>query len=796
MTDISISERLKNQTKGKIIEIPYGEFMEQVIIDKPVFIKASNSGITIVGPSPTVSILKKGIKLENINIICSDSNETCLQIKEKTEPEFINVCVRGNVAGIDGEEGTWDIPDVLDLAVIPERDTTNIFTIFSPVHGRIYPENIKAISCSPEKIKPGLNSLTLKIEEIQKGCLLNGNLVIETDVLHLKRRIVLTGNTLSPVDEIQTCEGKIIWKCQCPLNLLVLSNFPNGVQGSTFEIIIDEDKLGSKDFTIIIEGLPAGLKFSKNEYPRKITGIPQETGEFKLKFLFEKDTENWEYITSLIIEEKKIIPLTIRNIDEPLLFKVNEPARIKFDILSSNSPDISFGFEQPLPDTFSFDQTRRELTGTVSSPGKINLIALISDGENAIKVPLSIFFIPLNPISLISDKEASVLTSEDFCLSLIIEDFEVLDPEIIIKDLTLPDTINIEKLPDKYLLTGKIENPGDYLIDLFIRDCFNREANEQIRLTCNNKPEFILTWPEDHIIIEGKQGGEFTQQILARINQKIDPSIQYKCKSNLPEKFTFDKNGRLLGNFERELRFNLTAEAEYKRFSFQHDFQIEIKVIKSTFPTSKKSEPLSPIWGMKQNDKSSALTDDETNLDSKTAIDHRKKEDISGQPGQSSSKTSPPSKKAGPLSPIWGVSQKKENPDVNLEPVNEKFDTESDKQKRKNETSNKNQTPYNPSPLLKDYELADKINSHLEIGCLNLTYTSDLFTDTKIINKVIIEVRDLPPGLKYDEQSGKIKGTPLKSGTFTLGIYNQQGALIKLINLKIEKIKKTGSAFG
>ena len=306
---ISLKEQIKNTGKGGIIELRCGgEFVEQLVISKPVTIRSVSSHPTVVSGSPTITIQSKNVFLEKLNIVCNDAKEICLSVKNGLSPNLKDILVKGSVEGLEGEEGDWELPDVLDFGNLePNKAVKKKLMILCPVPAIIYSSKIPAVKCAPEALNPGFNEIEITIDEIVKSTLIYGVLIIETLSCKLKRKITLIGNTLKTEQIIEHPDNDFLWICPSFENIItsgIPESLPEGTQGQSYEYVLDEAALKCKKHDIQIEGLPTGLDYDFLSLFPAIRGTPSAAGEFELTFTFQKKSLKQTRSSKLKINQK------------------------------------------------------------------------------------------------------------------------------------------------------------------------------------------------------------------------------------------------------------------------------------------------------------------------------------------------------------------------------------------------------------------------------------------------------------------------------------------------------------
>ncbi|MDM8523866.1 hypothetical protein QUF80_10905 [Desulfococcaceae bacterium HSG8] len=326
----SLKEQIRNTGEGGILDIRYGgEFNEQLVITRPITIRSTGSLATIVAPSPTVTIRSMNVILENLNIVSHDAYGIALSSGENYKPCFRNVFIKGKTEGLEGEEGNWDIPDVLELPrIVPDTRDKRKIMLCCPVPAKIYPSEISVVHCHPKELMAGVSEIEIATDEIPRNTLITGDLIIETLNYKLKRKIAIIGNTLAqghntPEHEAAILVGEYLWRCKSvpgPVKTDMPGYLPKGTQGLNYTFVLDEDRLKTKGYTIRVKGLPDSLVFD-NSFFHTIRGIPENPGTFEITFEFEKDHQKHSFVSILEISEQRCEPAkdiirTLRNLPE------------------------------------------------------------------------------------------------------------------------------------------------------------------------------------------------------------------------------------------------------------------------------------------------------------------------------------------------------------------------------------------------------------------------------------------------------------------------------------------------
>ena len=578
----ALNDKIKKTKKGGILELAYGEFHEQVVLKNDITIRSNNIPVTVVGKSPTLSIESNNIILENINIVNTDDSGICLNVKKGCNPVFKNVLIKGKVVGLEDEEGDWDIPNVLELAIIPNQNTKNIFIINCPVPATIYPYELHCINCDSDSLDPGFNQIEISISELCENNLISGDLIIETRKHHLKRKIAVHGNTLNPIDDKNNYDGKCIWVCKsvnANINTKVLDKLPEGLQDKLYSFELDEDELNCKDYEISIEGLPNGITFNITSKPFKIEGTSKNHGKYQVCFSFRKEDFELKHVVELKIIEKQIIPLEISEFPQSIIKKEDELIEIKMKILASNSPNIKFIIEKELPEGLQLNDKTGEIKGKVIKHGTYDSVIKIEDDVNKLFKQINFTIVPKDLLRLESTKNYQVYIDDDINLPIHINDFINLSPEISFSIHPSATLIHIEKIKDCYLIKGTLSKLDEYKIQLNIRDIYDREINETILIKCIGKPQYNIKWHTvSPIECEGEKGKDYSQNIHAIVEDNPKIILKYECVEKIPTNIKLLENGLLTVTIDEESSWSIIVRAFSENSFSEKEFIIKTKI--------------------------------------------------------------------------------------------------------------------------------------------------------------------------------------------------------------------------
>ncbi len=581
MTKESLQYKIDSSKNGDVLEIPYGEFHESIIIKKPITIKGDRYPIAIAGGSPTVTIQSKDVVLDNVHIINSEDDGVCLSVQKDCKPNFKDVYLKGKVQGLEDEEGEWEIPNSLELSIIPEKTTINKFIISTPVPIKIYSSNLDDITCHPDKLQTGINEVEINIKEIRRGLLIHGDLVIETLRNKLMRKIAVSGNTINEHVDTSTFDGKLIWECESNeigINTVFLKNIPTGRLGNPYEFIVNIDDGDNCD--ISVDNLPDGLRFNSTIAPHKIQGIPRVYGSFNLKWMFKINEKEYERTAKLVVEDK--IPLKIEKLPDPIIIDENKPVNIQCKVVSSNSSDITYQLTDKLPRGLIFDDKTGIINGLIADHGKYKVALKISDGASDLVCNLNIFVLPEKPLKVNMEKIYRVYQKRDLVIPIVIENAEKLSPKVKLKNQ--PDKIYFDDT--SYHIKGILNDVKDYKFAIEVIDTYNRSITESLCIKCIDEPQIVWNTP-DTIEVAGIRGTNADCQIMATIIGNQKAQLKYSCISNMPHNIQLHENGFLNIKILYNKSEKVMIKAEYEVFFSEKEFKVETKIKKEL----KKSLP-------------------------------------------------------------------------------------------------------------------------------------------------------------------------------------------------------------
>lgn len=175
------------------INIPHGEYEGNFTVNVPCKIHGngalllSGSGTVLTINAPDVEI--SGLLAEHLDprvgtAVCAACTGTVLD----------GVTVSGCVVGIDGEDGYFGIPTVINVGAFPAESLCTVkIHIVIPTAARLV-SNADGVNVPSPELSAGENAVLIEIEPMKSGTILYGELMLETGV---KRRIYISGEAVS-----------------------------------------------------------------------------------------------------------------------------------------------------------------------------------------------------------------------------------------------------------------------------------------------------------------------------------------------------------------------------------------------------------------------------------------------------------------------------------------------------------------------------------------------------------------------------------------------------------------------
>lgn len=187
-----LQKMLDNAEMNGGIKLPHGEYEGNFTVSVPCTIHG-NGALLLCGKGTALTINAPDVKINDLLIehlsprvgtaLCSSCKGTILN----------NVTVSGKVIGIDGEDGYFGIPTVINIGAFPADTLCTVrIHIELPTSARLF-SNASGVNIPESELSAGGNTVLIEIGPMRSGTLLYGELSLETG---LKRRIYISGEAV------------------------------------------------------------------------------------------------------------------------------------------------------------------------------------------------------------------------------------------------------------------------------------------------------------------------------------------------------------------------------------------------------------------------------------------------------------------------------------------------------------------------------------------------------------------------------------------------------------------------
>jgi hypothetical protein len=215
MSTVDLQDRLDQLGDGETLKLdpPRNEFKGPLVIRKPVRIEGQHGTICAL-TGPILQIEAQGVVLRDLNVDVTgrdapvDGEEACaLVVGPRLFVELENVAVRGNVLGLEDEEGVWRCPHALQLGPLqPAINHEFKLSLVLPIPCTLESE-IDGLKVQPQDLPAGRITATLWLDGLPAGTRLRGRLLLRTR--RLLRRIAVFGHFQ---DGGVLGNGQVLWQ--------------------------------------------------------------------------------------------------------------------------------------------------------------------------------------------------------------------------------------------------------------------------------------------------------------------------------------------------------------------------------------------------------------------------------------------------------------------------------------------------------------------------------------------------------------------------------------------------------
>ena len=195
MNSGEIDAIIKATPSNETAVLPCGEFEGPIVISHPCTICGNNTTIWCLNGT-SVDIRSDNVTLRDITIeITGGGADDAAIDTHGHNTAFENVTVYGNTLGVDGDSGTWEIPDVIRLGRIPSNEEFVFYAeIRIPAAAHLI-NNISGVTVSPTELPPGKNCLCFTVDPLAEGVSVCGEIEFCSV---LKRKTVITFSASDP----------------------------------------------------------------------------------------------------------------------------------------------------------------------------------------------------------------------------------------------------------------------------------------------------------------------------------------------------------------------------------------------------------------------------------------------------------------------------------------------------------------------------------------------------------------------------------------------------------------------
>lgn len=193
-----LSTLIDRASPGGTLILPAGEFEGPVVIGKPLTIEGRDTMVW-ARKGPVLTIESSGVVLQDLNVEITGrekdltGQEACAIVVHGKHGVTLNdVSVRGNVLGLDEEEGDWRYPRSLNMmmAAKERHEFQAIFLV--PVPCRLV-SNVAGLTLKPASLKAGQETeVTVRVDPLPAGMRIRGGIALRT--AFLSRKVTIIGN--------------------------------------------------------------------------------------------------------------------------------------------------------------------------------------------------------------------------------------------------------------------------------------------------------------------------------------------------------------------------------------------------------------------------------------------------------------------------------------------------------------------------------------------------------------------------------------------------------------------------
>lgn len=220
---------------GETVALRRGEYQGPLHIPAAVILEGGGSTIWCL-QGPVVTVTCDGVSLRDLNIQVTSPDETepatalALQVSPGVQIDLADIFVRGDTAGVEGEDGQWLLPAGLNFGHIAPRESSAYeLDVHAAAPCQLRAE-VAGLTLKPSALKPGLNRVTVTFQGISENIIISGSIHVRS--AFITRSIGISANTLTGAAPLHQ-PGDLVWKpahapMQAP-DLAVRIDPPGGV---------------------------------------------------------------------------------------------------------------------------------------------------------------------------------------------------------------------------------------------------------------------------------------------------------------------------------------------------------------------------------------------------------------------------------------------------------------------------------------------------------------------------------------------------------------------------------------
>jgi parallel beta-helix repeat protein len=216
MSTDTIQNQVDLVKSGEVFKLdpPRREFKGPLILRRPIIIEGQG-GTIWSERGPVVQIESPGVELRDVNVEITSRDgtlsgaEACALVVTKQAPvKFDHVSVRGNVIGLDREEGVWRCPRTLPLGNL-KAGLAHHFKVAMVVPVNCTAESeIDGLRIEPQNVQGNPSTMILRLDTLPAGTKIRGQIKLKT--AFLTRRIMVTGTISDTATEVGN--GRFLWR--------------------------------------------------------------------------------------------------------------------------------------------------------------------------------------------------------------------------------------------------------------------------------------------------------------------------------------------------------------------------------------------------------------------------------------------------------------------------------------------------------------------------------------------------------------------------------------------------------